>query len=71
MLCKSLQVIWIMGTSYMTSKTMKAQVREHQKKKKKMYKELGLKSLKCRRWFRHLYCFFEKLKLPSYLFNLV
>ena len=55
---------------------MKAEFGEHQKEKKKkrkkrLYKEIGLESLKCSRWFRRLYCFFIKSKLPSYLFNLI
>ena len=39
----------------------------------KIYQELGLESLKSRRWFRKL-CHFYKIfneKLPSYLFNLI
>ena len=39
----------------------------------KIYKELGLESLKFRRWFRHL-CFFYKLRFPQtpkYLYNLI
>ena len=39
----------------------------------KMYQELGLESLKSRRWFRKL-CHFYKIfneKSPSYLFNLI
>ena len=41
--------------------------------KVKLYKELGLESLKSRRWFRRLCCFY-KIKtfgLPSYLSNLI
>ena len=41
--------------------------------KVKLYKELGLESLKSRRWFRRL-CYFYKIKtfgLPSYLSNLI
>ena len=39
----------------------------------KIYKELGLESLKCRRWFRRL-CFFYKLRFtqtPKYFHNLI
>ena len=39
----------------------------------KIYQELGLESLKSRRWFRKL-CYFYKIfndKSPSYLFNLI
>ena len=41
--------------------------------KAKLYKELGLKSLKSRRWFRR-FCYFHKIKtfgLSSYLSNLI
>ena len=41
--------------------------------KVKLYKELGLESLKSRRWFRRLCCFY-KIKtfgLPSYLSNFI
>ena len=39
----------------------------------KLYLELGLESLKSRRWFRKLYHFYKILieKSPSYLFNLI
>ena len=39
----------------------------------KLYQELGLESLKSRRWFRKLYHFYKILneKSPSYLFNLI
>ena len=40
---------------------------------KKLYQELGLESLKSRRWFRKL-CRFYKIfneRSPSYLFNLI
>ena len=39
----------------------------------KIFQELGLETLKSRRWFRKLYLFYEILhsKSPSYLFNLI
>ena len=39
----------------------------------KIFQELGLKSLKSRRWFRHLRCMFEIMKneAPSYLISLI
>ena len=39
----------------------------------KLYQELGLESLRSRRWFRKLYHFYKMLneKSPSYLFNLI
>ena len=39
----------------------------------KIYRELGLESLKFKRWFRH-FCFFHKLRstqTPKYLYNLI
>ena len=41
--------------------------------KVKLYKELGFESLKSRRWFRCLCCFYEykTFGLPSYLSNLI
>ena len=43
--------------------------------KKLSYIELGLESLKSRRWFRNLCCFYKiglyKIGLPSYLSNLI
>ena len=39
----------------------------------KLFQELGLETLKSRRWFRKLYLLYEILhgKSPSYLFNLI
>ena len=39
----------------------------------KLFQELGLETLKSRRWFRILYLFYKILhsKLPIYLFNLI
>ena len=39
----------------------------------KLFQELGLETLKSRRWFRKLYLFYKILhsKSPSYLFNLI
>ena len=39
----------------------------------KLFQELGLETLKSRRWFRKLYLFYKMLhsKSPSYLFNLI
>ena len=40
---------------------------------KKLFQELGLETLKSRRWFRKLYLFYKILhsKSPSYLFKLI
>ena len=39
----------------------------------KIYQELGLESLKCRRWYKHLSCMFKIMKkeAPNYLINLI
>ena len=39
----------------------------------KIYQELGLESLKSRKWYKHLNCMFKimKEKAPNYLINLV
>ena len=39
----------------------------------KLFQELGLETLKSRRWFRKVYLFYKMLysKSPSYLFNLI
>ena len=39
----------------------------------KLYKELGIKSMKLRQWFRHLCCFFkiQSSGLPQYLNDLI
>ena len=39
----------------------------------KLFQELGLETLKSRRWFRKLYLFYKLLhsKSPSYLFKLI
>ena len=39
----------------------------------KIYKELGLESLKTRRWYKHLTCMFKIMneKAPNYLINLI
>ena len=41
--------------------------------REKIYQELGLGSLKSRRWYRKLYLFFKlkKNKHPSYLFDMI
>ena len=41
--------------------------------REKLYQELGLESLKSRRWYRKLYLFFKlkKNKYPSYLFDMI
>ena len=43
------------------------------KSSEKLFQELGLETLKSRRWFRKLYLFYKILhsKSPSYLFNLI
>ena len=39
----------------------------------KIYQELGLESLKSRRWYKHLGCMFKIMKkeAPDYLINLI
>ena len=39
----------------------------------KLYQELGLESLKSRRWYNRLSCLFKimKKKAPNYLINLI
>ena len=39
----------------------------------KIYQELGLESLKSRRWYKHLSCMFKIMKkeAPNYLINLI
>ena len=41
--------------------------------REKIFQELGLESLKSRRWFRHLSCIFKKMKneAPNYLISLI
>ena len=41
--------------------------------KKKLYDKLGLETLKKRRWYRKLCCFFKifRYKCPKYLFNII
>ena len=39
----------------------------------KVYKELGLETLKARRWYKHLSCMFKIMReeAPNYLMNLI
>ena len=41
--------------------------------REKIYQELGLESIKSRRWHKHLSCLFKilKEKAPDYLINLI
>ena len=45
----------------------------HGTSREKMYQELGLESLKSRRWYRRLSCIFKimKMEAPTYLMKLI